>query len=87
MPHRRFEREPRRSCPPCMPLFLALALRLFFCAAPCQAQDAKPKARVGAVDVVVLSTMLTDTKGIGEWGFSALVVADGHRLLFDTGAR
>ena len=31
--------------------------------------------------------MLTDRAGIGEWGFSALVVADGHRLLFDTGAR
>ena len=31
--------------------------------------------------------MLTDRAGMGEWGFSALVVADGHRLLFDTGAR
>ena len=31
--------------------------------------------------------MLTDRTGIGEWGFSALVVADGHRILFDTGAR
>jgi 7,8-dihydropterin-6-yl-methyl-4-(beta-D-ribofuranosyl)aminobenzene 5'-phosphate synthase len=37
--------------------------------------------------VKVLSTMLTDMKGIGEWGFSALVVADGHRILLDTGAR
>jgi len=35
----------------------------------------------------VLSTMLADTDGIGEWGFSALVVADGHRILLDTGAR
>ena len=31
--------------------------------------------------------MLADTKGVGEWGFAALVEADGHRLLFDTGAR
>jgi 7,8-dihydropterin-6-yl-methyl-4-(beta-D-ribofuranosyl)aminobenzene 5'-phosphate synthase len=31
--------------------------------------------------------MLTDRAGIGEWGFAALVVADGHRFLFDTGAR
>ncbi len=31
--------------------------------------------------------MLTDREGIGEWGFSALVVVDGHRILFDTGAR
>jgi 7,8-dihydropterin-6-yl-methyl-4-(beta-D-ribofuranosyl)aminobenzene 5'-phosphate synthase len=37
--------------------------------------------------VKVLSTMLADTDGIGEWGFSALVVADGHRILLDTGAR
>ena len=35
----------------------------------------------------MLSTMLADTDGIGEWGFSALVVADGHRILLDTGAR
>ena len=31
--------------------------------------------------------MLADSQGIGEWGFAALVEADGHRLLFDTGAR
>jgi 7,8-dihydropterin-6-yl-methyl-4-(beta-D-ribofuranosyl)aminobenzene 5'-phosphate synthase len=31
--------------------------------------------------------MLADRAGVGEWGFSALVVADGHRILFDTGAR
>jgi 7,8-dihydropterin-6-yl-methyl-4-(beta-D-ribofuranosyl)aminobenzene 5'-phosphate synthase len=43
--------------------------------------------RVQSVDVKVLSTMLADSAGIGEWGFSALVVADGHRILFDTGAR
>ncbi len=29
--------------------------------------------------------MLADD-GIGEWGFSALVEADGHKFLFDTGA-
>jgi 7,8-dihydropterin-6-yl-methyl-4-(beta-D-ribofuranosyl)aminobenzene 5'-phosphate synthase len=44
-------------------------------------------ARIRSLKVVVLSTMLADTKGLGEWGFSALVEADGHRLLFDTGAR
>jgi 7,8-dihydropterin-6-yl-methyl-4-(beta-D-ribofuranosyl)aminobenzene 5'-phosphate synthase len=46
-----------------------------------------PRPRVKSLEIVVLSTMLTDRAGIGEWGFSALVVADGHRLLFDTGAR
>lgn len=44
-------------------------------------------ARAKAVKVTVLSTMLTDTEGIGEWGFAALVEVDGYRVLFDTGAR
>jgi 7,8-dihydropterin-6-yl-methyl-4-(beta-D-ribofuranosyl)aminobenzene 5'-phosphate synthase len=54
-------------------------------------QDSPPRpsarGRVRSLEVVVLSTMLADRAGIGEWGFAALVVADGHRLLFDTGAR
>jgi 7,8-dihydropterin-6-yl-methyl-4-(beta-D-ribofuranosyl)aminobenzene 5'-phosphate synthase len=40
-----------------------------------------------AVKVTVLSTMLADTDGVGEWGFAALIDVDGYRLLFDTGAR
>ena len=39
------------------------------------------------LSLTVLSTMLTDTKGIGEWGFAAVVEVDGRRWLFDTGAR
>lgn len=31
--------------------------------------------------------MLTADTGIGEWGFAAMVDVDGHRILFDTGAR
>jgi 7,8-dihydropterin-6-yl-methyl-4-(beta-D-ribofuranosyl)aminobenzene 5'-phosphate synthase len=50
------------------------------------AQAGDPAARLHSVRVLVLSTMLAD-RGIGEWGFAALVEADGHRLLFDTGAR
>jgi 7,8-dihydropterin-6-yl-methyl-4-(beta-D-ribofuranosyl)aminobenzene 5'-phosphate synthase len=42
---------------------------------------------VRALEVVILSTMLADRAGVGEWGFSALVEADGRRILFDTGAR
>jgi 7,8-dihydropterin-6-yl-methyl-4-(beta-D-ribofuranosyl)aminobenzene 5'-phosphate synthase len=42
--------------------------------------------RVRALRVTVLSTMLAD-RGVGEWGFAALVEADGRKLLFDTGAR
>jgi 7,8-dihydropterin-6-yl-methyl-4-(beta-D-ribofuranosyl)aminobenzene 5'-phosphate synthase len=30
--------------------------------------------------------LVGDPTGIGEWGFSALVEADGHRVLLDTGA-
>ena len=36
--------------------------------------------------VTILSTMLSDTH-IGEWGFSAIIEADGQRVLFDTGSR
>jgi 7,8-dihydropterin-6-yl-methyl-4-(beta-D-ribofuranosyl)aminobenzene 5'-phosphate synthase len=42
--------------------------------------------RVGALKITVLSTMLAD-EGIGEWGYAALLEADGKRILFDTGAR
>lgn len=42
--------------------------------------------RVHSVQVRILSTMLTSDEGFGEWGFSALVIADGHKILFDTGA-
>ena len=36
--------------------------------------------------ITILSTMLSDTH-IGEWGFSAIIEADGERILFDTGSR
>ena len=42
--------------------------------------------KVSSLEVRLLSTMLTADEGYGEWGFAALVVADGHRILFDTGA-
>ena len=44
---------------------------------------------VKSLRITVLSTMLAGNldKGIGEWGFAALVEVDGHRLLFDTGQR
>jgi 7,8-dihydropterin-6-yl-methyl-4-(beta-D-ribofuranosyl)aminobenzene 5'-phosphate synthase len=38
--------------------------------------------------ITVLSTMLVgQLRGIGEWGFSALVDVDRHRILVDTGNR
>jgi 7,8-dihydropterin-6-yl-methyl-4-(beta-D-ribofuranosyl)aminobenzene 5'-phosphate synthase len=42
---------------------------------------------IKSVEVVILSTMLADRFGVGEWGFAAHVEADGRRILFDTGAR
>jgi 7,8-dihydropterin-6-yl-methyl-4-(beta-D-ribofuranosyl)aminobenzene 5'-phosphate synthase len=39
------------------------------------------------VKITVLSTMLTDMRGIGEWGFAALVEVGNRRYLFDTGER
>tara|TARA_B100000989_G_scaffold239354_1_gene186248 strand:+ start:69 stop:992 length:924 start_codon:yes stop_codon:yes gene_type:complete len=36
--------------------------------------------------ITILSTMLSDTH-IGEWGFSAMIEADGQKILFDTGSR
>jgi 7,8-dihydropterin-6-yl-methyl-4-(beta-D-ribofuranosyl)aminobenzene 5'-phosphate synthase len=50
-------------------------------AAPAAAEPVK------ALKVTVLSTMLADDVGIGEWGFAALLETDGRRLLIDTGAR
>ncbi len=51
------------------------------------AAQVDPAYQVRTLRVEVLSTMLTSDDGIGEWGFSAVVEADGHRILFDTGAR
>jgi 7,8-dihydropterin-6-yl-methyl-4-(beta-D-ribofuranosyl)aminobenzene 5'-phosphate synthase len=51
------------------------------------ASVAAPTAQIRALKITVLSTMLVgDYPGLGEWGFSALVEADGHRILLDTGA-
>ena len=44
------------------------------------------RGRVKSLKITLLSTMLADGDELGEWGFSALVEADGHRILFDTGA-
>jgi 7,8-dihydropterin-6-yl-methyl-4-(beta-D-ribofuranosyl)aminobenzene 5'-phosphate synthase len=47
-----------------------------------------PSSRaVSDLKVTVLSTMLTGSDGVGEWGFAALLESGGRRLLIDTGAR
>ena len=63
-----------------------LLLSLSFIAGAAGAQSAQPPAEVRTLKITILSTMLADS-GIGEWGFAALVEADGHKILFDTGAR
>ena len=35
--------------------------------------------------ITILSTMVADYDYLGEWGFSAIIESDGHKLLFDTG--
>jgi 7,8-dihydropterin-6-yl-methyl-4-(beta-D-ribofuranosyl)aminobenzene 5'-phosphate synthase len=50
------------------------------------ASPADSHPQVHALKITILSTMLADD-GIGEWGFAALVEADGRKILFDTGAR
>lgn len=59
-----------------------------FCAAALSASAQPPIAnhQVKHLKVTILSTMLAD-EGIGEWGFAALLDADGRQVLVDTGAR
>lgn len=73
----------RRSA--CCLLWLCVTL---FCQAAIAA-TASPTAPVQQLRITVLSTMLAGEmdRGLGEWGFSALVEVDGKRLLFDTGQR
>ena len=62
-----------------------LAILTFFAAGAMAQMD--PAYQVKSLRVEVLSTMLTSDEGMGEWGFSAIVDVDGHRILFDTGKR
>jgi 7,8-dihydropterin-6-yl-methyl-4-(beta-D-ribofuranosyl)aminobenzene 5'-phosphate synthase len=51
------------------------------------AQQTITDKKIGDLKITILSTMLVSTPGgTGEWGFSALVEADGHQVLVDTGA-
>ncbi len=63
------------------------ALGLVLCLTSLATIAAAQPYRLQSLEARVLSTMLADTDGIGEWGFAALIAADGHRILFDPGAR
>jgi 7,8-dihydropterin-6-yl-methyl-4-(beta-D-ribofuranosyl)aminobenzene 5'-phosphate synthase len=76
---RRFNVLPRSSLAFVIALTLTDSSRTF--------AQATGAARVHGLKITVLSTMLVgDREGFGEWGFSGLVEADGHRVLVDTGA-
>src|ERR1700750_3295887 len=60
--------------------YLSLALLVLFSAIADAQELTKCK-------ITILSTMVTDLKGVGEWGFSALVETDSSRILFDVGGR
>ncbi len=65
---------------------LVRALPLCLLSVVCADRAFSAPHNVQTVQVRILSTMVADNAGFGEWGFSALVEADGHRILFDTGA-
>jgi len=74
-----------------MPLRLAAALALLTAtgfATAAVAADATPAHHVHALKITVLVTNLGGDPhaGDGEWGYSALVEVDGHRILYDTGS-
>jgi 7,8-dihydropterin-6-yl-methyl-4-(beta-D-ribofuranosyl)aminobenzene 5'-phosphate synthase len=67
--------------------FVGFLLLISICIfnSPLHSDEATVKAKVTSLKITILSTMLADA-GFGEWGFAAMVEADGNRILFDTGA-
>jgi 7,8-dihydropterin-6-yl-methyl-4-(beta-D-ribofuranosyl)aminobenzene 5'-phosphate synthase len=64
---------------------ISLVTSLSLSTGPVGAPPAEPPLhKVASLKITILSTMLAE-EGMGEWGFSALVEADGRRVLFDTG--
>ena len=68
--------------------FASLGLLVLIVAQPA-ATTSQERPHVRSLKITVLSTMLAGDglESVGEWGFAALVEADGRRILFDTGAR
>ena len=77
--------------PRAVPTATLAGLAILFLGLMCRALDApaagphSARTQIKALKVSILSTMLADA-GFGEWGFAALVEADGHRVLVDTGS-
>lgn len=68
-------------------LFVCFLLLISICIfnSPIYCDETPNQANIKSLKITILSTMLAD-EGFGEWGFAALVEADGNRILFDTGA-
>lgn len=63
-----------------------LNMRKYFFSALCACIFSTTAAQqVSHLKITILSTMVADLKGMGEWGFSAMVESDSSRILFDTG--
>ena len=67
------------------PLATALLL-LVFSNAISQELTKKNAHKVSSLEITTLSTMLA-SRGIGEWGYAALIIVDGKKILFDTGSK
>ncbi|ACA85667.1 MBL fold metallo-hydrolase [Shewanella woodyi] len=65
---------------------LYLLLMLVSIVSPISGVNAKEFTQASTLKVTTLSTMLA-SRGIGEWGYSALIEVDGKKILFDTGNR
>lgn len=63
-----------------------LLLLFIVCADHLIAQVKPGTATVKKLKITILSTMLAQ-KGVGEWGFAALIEADSVKILFDAGGR
>lgn len=71
-------------------LHLSVALLLLTPTSTNSTVPSRPqRSQATAVRVTLLSTMLSGNpgRGIGEWGFAALLEVDGRRILIDTGER
>ena len=70
-----------------MSILLSCVLLLLLWQSYTQARAQSTGAQIRSFRITILSTMLVgQPTGIGEWGFAAVVEADGHKILVDTGA-
>src|SRR6202035_3867568 len=66
----------------------ALLAVILTCSTPAAAADVKTSHEAHTLKITVLVTNVAGDPhlGDGEWGYSALVEVDGHKILYDTGA-